>query len=128
MKRGLIHIEATVSGPRQNSESLLFLVDSGATYTVLPEKVWKKIGLKPKRNMEFTLADGTRIKRKLSECLFRFQNHEAHTPVVLGQHNDQALLGTITLEILGLVLNPLDRTLRPLKAVMMTFNQFRIAG
>ncbi len=121
--KGLTHIEATVAGPSGKSESLLFLVDSGATYTVLPEKVWKKIGLKPGRTMEFALADGTKIKRKLSECLFSFEDCEAHTPVVLGEHQDQALLGIITLEILGLVLNPFDRTLRPLKAVMMSLNQ-----
>lgn len=115
----MIHLEATVYGLKNRSETLLFLVDSGAVYTVLPARVWKKLGLKPKQVMKFLLADGTRIKRKLSECRIRLRDREAYTPVVLGENKDQALLGTITLEILGLVLNPLDRTLRPIKAVMM---------
>ena len=117
----LTHIQATVTGPDNKSENLLFLVDSGAAYTVLPHRVWKQIGLKPKQTMKFLLADGTAIKRKISECRFSFQDREAHTPVVLGENKDQALLGTITLEILGLALNPLDRTLKPIKAVMMSW-------
>jgi len=120
---GLTYIEATVVGSNKNSQTLDFLVDSGATYTVLPAAVWKKISLKPKRSMEFTLADGTKIRRKISECLFRYKDQEAHTPVVLGQSKDQALMGTLTLEIMGLVLNPFDRTLRPMKAVMMNVGE-----
>jgi clan AA aspartic protease len=115
---GLTYIEAAVAGPENGFHTLSFLVDSGASFTVLPAKVWKKLGLEPKRTMEFTLADGTRIKRKVSECLFRYGEQEAHTPVVLGESKDQAIAGTITLEILGLVLNPFDRTLRPMKAMM----------
>jgi aspartyl protease family protein len=37
---------------------------------------------------------------------------------VLGERNDVALLGTVTLEIMGLVLNPFDRTLRPMRLIM----------
>jgi hypothetical protein len=36
--------------------------------------------------------------------------------VVLGEPGDDALLGTVTLESLGLVLNPFDRTLLPMRA------------
>jgi len=35
---------------------------------------------------------------------------EGHTPVVLGEADDHALLGVITLKILGLVFNPFKRT------------------
>lgn len=38
---------------------------------------------------------------------------EAHAPVIIGQPGDEALLGVVTLEILGLVLNPLTRELKP---------------
>lgn len=119
---GLTYLEAKVAGSDKNSENVSFLVDSGAAHTVLPAAVWKKLGLKPKRSMEFTLADGTKIRRNISECLFSYKDQEAHTPVVLGRNKDQALLGTITLEILGLVLNPFDRTLKPMRAVMMSSN------
>jgi hypothetical protein len=43
---------------------------------------------------------------------------QAHTPVILGEENDQALLGVVTLEILGLVFNPFDRTLQPMRTLL----------
>jgi predicted aspartyl protease len=94
------------------------LVDSGASYTVLPEKVWKGLGLRPKRELTFTLADGTELPRKVSECLIRYNGLEGHTPVILGERGDQPLLGAVTLEILGLVLNPFTRTLQPMKLMV----------
>ena len=45
---------------------------------------------------------------------------EAYTPVVLGQPGDaEALLGVVTLEILGLVFDPFRRTLHPMRALMV---------
>lgn len=70
--------------------------------------------------MVFTLADGTEVRRRVSECLIRLEGLEGHTPVVLGEDGDEALLGIITLENLGLVLNPFDRTLRPMRAMLAT--------
>jgi hypothetical protein len=64
---GIVYIVGRVRGP-SGEEEVRFLVDSGATYTVLPEKVWKNIGLKPMREHEFTLADGTVIKREFQSA------------------------------------------------------------
>ena len=76
------------------------------------------MGLKPLRAMEFTLADGTTMRRRVSGCWFRFRGIDAPSPVVLGQRRDTALLGTLTLEALGLVLNPFERTLRPMRMML----------
>jgi clan AA aspartic protease len=115
---GLTFIRATVAGAKGRKRSLRFLVDSGASYTVLPLKVWKALGLRSKRSLTFTLADGTELHRDVAECLVRYNGLEAHTPVVLGEPGDQPLLGVLTLEILGLVLNPFTRTLQPMKLMM----------
>lgn len=115
---GLTFVRATVAGPEGRKRPLRFLVDSGASYTILPLKVWKALGLQPKRSLTFTLADGTEVRRNVSECLIRYDGLEVHTPVVLGEAGDQPLLGVLTLEILGLVLNPFTRTLQPMKLMM----------
>ena len=115
---GLVFVDAEVEGRPGKRQQVRFLVDSGASYSVLPQRVWRNIGLKPKRSMVFTLADGTELHRKVSECLVRFEDHEGHSPVVLGEGADEALLGIVTLETLGLVLNPFDRTLRPMRAML----------
>lgn len=114
----IVFIDAEVQGVRGKRQAVRFLVDSGASYSVLPLKVWRAIGLKPRRTMSFTLADGTQLRRKVSECLVRFDGQEGHTPVVLGEARDEALLGVVTLENLGLVLNPFDRTLQPMRAML----------
>lgn len=115
---GITYIQGQVSGPKGKRADVKFLVDSGATYSVLPHGVWRAIGLKPKRKMSFTLADGTAIERSVSEVLVTLPQGEAHTPVVLGENGDHALLGVVTLEILGLVFNPFDRTLQPMRMLM----------
>jgi clan AA aspartic protease len=109
---GLTYIEATVTGPGGKSRTLKFMVDSGATYSLVPDTAWREIGLKPKRKAEFILADGTRIERDVSECHIALQDVEGHTPVILGEPGDDALLGVVTLENLGLMLDPFKRTLR----------------
>jgi aspartyl protease family protein len=115
---GITYIQGQVKGPGGKQADVEFLVDSGATYSVLPKEVWEQLDLKPKRKMRFTLADGTAIERSISEAYVALPQGEAHTPVVLGEDGDQALLGVITLEILGLVFNPFDRTLQPMRMLM----------
>jgi clan AA aspartic protease len=115
---GITYIQGQVKGPRGKEADVRFLVDSGATYSVLPKAVWEAVGLKPKRTMTFTLADGTTIERPISEAYLVLPQGEAHTPVVLGEAGDQALLGVVTLEILGLVFNPFDRTLQPMPMLL----------
>jgi hypothetical protein len=38
--------------------------------------------------------------------------------VILGEADDEALLGVVTLEILGFVLNPFNRTLQPARLLL----------
>lgn len=116
---GVTYIEGIVTGANDKKATIRFLVDSGATYSLLPHKDWKAIGLSPKRSVTFTLADGTTLERKVSECHISLPEGEGHTPVILGEPGDEALLGAVTLEILGLVLNPFNRTLQPMRMLLV---------
>jgi predicted aspartyl protease len=117
---GLTCIDGTVTGPTGRQASVRFLIDSGTTYTLLAEPDWRSIELTPTRSVTFTLADGTQIARQVSECRLALPQGEAHTPVVLGERGDEPLLGVVTLEILGLVLNPFTRTLQPMRMLLAT--------
>jgi len=85
---------------------------------VLPEEIWRALRLKAERQVEFTLADGTPIERSVSECRFEIRGEAATSPVVLGEKNDGALLGAVTLETLGLMLNPLTREILPMRMAL----------
>lgn len=117
---GISYIEGTVRGPKGKKATVRFLIDSGAIYSLLPEPVWQGIGLAPQREMDFALADGTTIRRSVSECRISLPQGTGHTPVVLGEPgDDQPLLGVVTLENLGLVFDPFRRTLHPMRALMV---------
>jgi clan AA aspartic protease len=115
---GITYIQGEVKGAGTKKVRVRFLVDSGASYTLLPETVWKALKLKPKRKMKFSLADGTEIEREISECHINLPQGDGHTPVILGQSGDEPLLGAVTLENLGLVLNPFNRTLQPMRMML----------
>ena len=117
-RMGLVSVIGVVTGPRGISRTVEFLVDSGAKYSVLPEDVWRALGLEPKRRMTFVLADGSRIERNISECHIELPQGDGHTPVVLGEGSDEPLLGVITLEMLGFILYPFDRTIRPARMML----------
>jgi predicted aspartyl protease len=119
---GILHLPATVSRSdgRGKAIALRLLVDTGALYSVLPEEVWRALRLKPRDRAEFTLADGTVIARDVSECRFALGGKAAATsPCVLGRSGDGALLGAVTLETLGLMLNPLTREIVPMRLMLL---------
>ena len=72
----------------------------------------------PKRRVAFALADGTLIDRDVSECHITLPQGDGHTPVILGEAGDEALLGVVTLEMLGFVLNPFSRTIQPVRLLL----------
>jgi clan AA aspartic protease len=115
---GLTYVDGVIRGASRKSRRVRFMVDSGAKYSLLPRAAWRAIGLRPKRRMSFVLADGTVIERDISECHITLPQGDGHTPVILGKAGDEALLGVVTLEILGFILNPFNRTLQPARLIL----------
>jgi predicted aspartyl protease len=115
---GITYVDGIARGMTGREESVRFLVDSGATYSLLTEPVRRSIGLEPTREMTFTLADGTTVQRRISRCHLILPQGEDYTPVILGEPGDEALLGVVTLEILGPVFNPFNCTLQPMRAML----------
>jgi predicted aspartyl protease len=115
---GITYVPGTLVGPTGETDRLDFLVDSGATYTVVPESSWRKLGLRAIRTQRFRFADGSPMERNIGRCEIQLELGDAVTPVILGLPGDEALLGAVTLEELGLVLDPFSRTLHPANALM----------
>ena len=95
-----------------------FLVDSGAVYSVVPGKILDELDIEPYKEMSFSLADGSVLKRRVCSAYFEFEGEGGPAPVVYGEVGDEPLLGATTLESLGLVLNPFTRTLHPMRMLM----------
>jgi len=103
-----------------------FLIDSGAVYSLVPGKILDQLDIEPYREMIFSMADGTSIKRRVCSAYFEFQGEGGPAPVVYGEEGDEPLLGATTLESLGLVLNPFSRTLHPMRMLMNKLNNKKL--
>lgn len=117
---GLTCIQLSVANPARprRKARLKFLVDSGTLYSVVPARVLKRLGIKPGKTKTFILADGKEVTRPIGQALFRLDGDEAASPVIFGEPTDSVLLGSVSLEALGLMLDPLKRELRPLPMML----------
>lgn len=104
---------ANAARPRKTLRLRVF-VDSGAAYSVVPEPVLRKLGIKPVTVRHFSLADGTEIKRRMGGALFLYDGAKGISPVIFGEKGDSPVLGVVSLEALGFILDPLRRELRPM--------------
>ncbi|MEP7109417.1 MAG: aspartyl protease [Ferruginibacter sp.] len=95
-----------------------FLIDSGAVYSLVPGKILDELDIEPYKEMTFSLADGTNLKRKVCSAYFEYEGEGGPAPVVYGEAGDEPLLGATTLDSLGLVLNPFTRTLHPMRMLL----------
>ena len=85
---------------------------------MIPDQVLKKLDIKPTDSQKFTLANGEVIEKKVGNALFEYRRKMRSSPVVFGE-KDIFLLGAVTLESLGVILDPINRELRPLPVLLM---------
>ena len=96
------------------TEGLEFTVDSGAVFSVVPADVLRRLGIQPLKQETFRLANGAHIVRWKGGALFKFQEYVGFSDVIFGEEGDAKLLGALSLEALGLSLDPIKRELRPM--------------
>lgn len=54
----------------------------------------------------------------MGDAVFALDGQRAASPVIFGEKGDSMLFGTVSLEALGLMLDPARRRLRPLPMVL----------
>jgi predicted aspartyl protease len=108
---------ANVASP-EATERLEFIVDSGAVYSVVPSPVLERLGILPLKQDRFRLANGTYIVRRRGAALFRFGEYVGGADVIFGEPGDATLVGALTLESLGLSLDPIRRELKPMDLIL----------
>src|SRR3989442_14662928 len=54
-------------------QRLEFIVDSGATYSVVPSRILRRLKIKPLTRESFRLANGTSIVRRKGAAIFKYQ-------------------------------------------------------
>ena len=97
----------------------LFLVDTGATDTLVPREYLESIGLAPKGHRTYTLADGSEIQMDITVGQLEFMGDVIGATVVFGEVDTEPLLGVTALESLGIEVDPRNETLKRLPAIRL---------
>ena len=104
-----------------NALEVELLVDTGATYTVLPARLLERLGVEAFRKVRLRLADGRIVEKPLGEVGIEIGGYRVSaTPVVFGEEGIY-LLGSVTMEQLGLAPDPAEKRLRPIEALLMAY-------
>ena len=112
---GVFSVGVEISAPAAGQPRFLeLIVDTGATYTVIPQSALHDIGVVPKFIRRFLLADGRGADYPMGEVLIRVEERECTTQVVFGEDTARALLGATTLQELSLAVDSDNERLFPI--------------
>lgn len=116
---GTTHVQVTVRNPADLSRSWegRFLVDTGATESVVPASALAEIGVEPRRQREYELADGSRKEFGVAGAELEFMDEVVFGTIVFGPDEAEPLLGCTALESAGLEVDPRSQTLKRLPAI-----------
>lgn len=94
------------------------LVDTGASYSLLPASILGEMGVAPVTEAHFRLATGERVSYPMGGVLATIDGATGIVPVVFGPESASPLIGMVTLEILRLAVDPVNQSLFPVDAYL----------
>ena len=97
----------------------LFLVDTGATDCLVPRQHLESIGLAPKGQRVYELADGSELRMDITAARVEFMGEFVGATIIFGEADAEPLLGVTALESVGIEVDPRNQTLRRLPAVRL---------
>ena len=101
------------SADGSRSETVDALVDTGASFTSLPDELLHRLGIAPWRTVESELADGRVTENYIGNALVGLEGMQVFTIVMFAGENAPALLGAYTLEGATLAADPYRKRLVP---------------
>lgn len=118
---GAIHVDVTIRNPADPSRSWRgpFLVDTGATDSVVPRERLEAIGVKSAGQRTYELADGRQVRMDVAVARIEFMDEFVGGTVVFGEAGAEPLLGATALESMGVEVDPRNQELRKLSAVRL---------
>ena len=117
---GYIRVKARVWNVQDPSitREVELLADTGAVYTVLPSSLLREMKVEPIGRRKFRLANNQVIERDVGIVGIEIKGIKTHTTAVFGDEGVY-LLGVVTLEELGLEVDPVKGELKPMELLLM---------
>jgi clan AA aspartic protease len=120
---GHVHQRVTVSAEKTATVSML--VDTGATFSAIPEALARTVGIKRLRRwVPITLADGRQVRLAAGTAIVRIGRREAPATILVGGVVEP-ILGVETLEALGLTVDSRRRRLAPSRNYAVRLGGYR---
>jgi clan AA aspartic protease len=112
---GTFSVSVSLAPPERPERRLTLdlLVDTGATWTMLPDEAARQLGLSAGRQRTVTLANGERVTYRAGQVSIQLNGEEGITFFLAGPPRSLALLGAVTLEEFALAPDPVRKTLVP---------------
>ncbi len=98
---------------KTESRTLNGLVDTGSTYTLIPEAILEEMGIEKMRSLRFNLADGSRTELPIGRVEIELEGQVELVPVVFGPDPERILLGAVALELFVLAADAAHQRLIP---------------
>lgn len=117
---GTFRIAIEIGDPEgQHWETMEALVDTGASYTLIPRSLLERLGVSGTFRHPFVLADGRQLECEVAETRVRLNGRTRTTLVIFGEEGAAPLLGADTLEGFGLAPDPVGRRLISVPGLLM---------
>ena len=118
---GATHVTCTVRNPSDPEKAWegLFLVDTGATDCLVPKCHLDAIGLVPKGQRIYALADGSEHRMSITTGDIEFMGEVVGSTIVMGDYDAEPLLGVTALESVGIEVDPRKQQLKRLPFVRL---------
>ena len=125
MRQGMLKKRVRVCNSKRPEQCFEdeFWIDTGALYSFVPEDRLEAIGVEPAAARKLVLADGRHETRLLGFCDLQVEGLEGSIPcpVVFGPKGSLYLLGATALENFGVEVDPVNKKLKPILAVIGGF-------
>lgn len=118
---GATHVTVRITNPAEPDRFWegLFLVDTGATDSLVPRPHLEAIGLEPKGRRGYQLADGSDLVLDVTTADIEFMGEIVGGTIIFGEADAEPLLGVTALESVGIEVDPLNQRLKRLPAVRL---------
>jgi len=95
----------------ERAEELELMVDTGAAYSWIARARLEPMGVQAVRKMQFRTIEGRVIERDLAPVFVATDGYSGGDNVVMAEPGDMEVLGSHTLESLGVTVDPLNKKL-----------------
>ena len=117
---GTFTVEVEIGDPQgERWEKVEALVDTGASYTLLPRGLLERLGVSARDRARLRVATGQAIEQDLGQTWIRINGKSVITLVVFGEEGTAPLLGAYALEGLLLAPDPVNKRLVHVEGLLM---------